>query len=583
MSFPIQMSGLASSDDEGESRIAAVGLSREARQKGQVNSVPFPSTDSSIASHSSTMGNTASQDVGPSSREKPEELGSSTGEAVGIASSASAAFGNNRLATGFHTAPPPAASHKSQSSPSEGDGPFDPETTSGESRDDAIEISDDEQEESDDGGMVINIDRTQHHSFSDDMDLDDDGKEEEQEGEEGEEDEEEEEEKEEETFTQSERDEGDEGDTESETSTRETTQPLSSTGRDTHDQLQGDLESFFSTVSGKLPTHSTAADARVQSGPCLADLSPDKLELQLKYAFFHVNHEDIDLNQPAVCLSCLQSGHTESNCPEVTCIHCSAQHSSRLCPLLQRCSTCRDRGHTAKSCPTGLKVTTIPCDICGTSGHLEQACPQRFLPSYGPSDSGPTKLWISCCICASTSHLVGDCPRVNKGAATRWSLKLLAPEQIVNLTLEPSTKQREKETANRGLRPEGLKIKGRAAPCRSARIASAKQQFDTSDSDEQFLKPRIESRGNANRGSLTFATRLPKDPFPPPSTMPKKVVLTRFLAAINQQRQAAGNSQLELVYDNRANASFIDHADPQNSRLISGNQRQIEVIHNWWR
>ncbi|EXJ74404.1 uncharacterized protein A1O5_02700 [Cladophialophora psammophila CBS 110553] len=491
------------------------------------------------------MGNAASQDVGPSNREKPEELGSSTGDTVGIASSPSAGFGNNRLATGFRTAPPPAASHESQSGPSEGDGPFDPEITSGESRDDAIEISDDEQEQSDDGGMVINIDRPQHHSFSDDMDLDYDGKEEEQESEEDEE-------EEKERFTQSERDEGDEGDIESETSTRETTQPLSSTGRDAHDQLQGDLEKFFSTVSGELLTHPTAADARVQSSPCLADLSPDKLELQLKYAFFHVSRKDVDLNQPAVCLSCLQSGHTEPNCPEVTCIHCSAQHSSRLCPLLQRCSTCRDRGHTAKSCSTGLKVTTIPCDICGTSSHLEQACPQRFFPSYGISDSGPAKLWISCCICASTSHLVGDCPRVNKGAATRWSLKSLAPKQIVNLTLEPSTRQREKETVNRGLRPEGLKIKGRAAPRRSARVASAKQQFDTSDSDEQFLKPRIESRGNANRGNLTFATRPPKDPLPPPSTMPKKVVLTQFLAAINRQRQAAGNSQLELVYDNRA-------------------------------
>ncbi|OAL25372.1 hypothetical protein AYO22_05249 [Fonsecaea multimorphosa] len=539
------MARLATSDDESESRTAALGVKREARQKGQVNSAPFLSTDSSISSQSSLMGNAASQQAAPVAgtpdQERLEDTAPLTGDAVGTMTSTSTGFGNNRLATGFRAAPLPPAPDEPQPGISESDGQLDPAIPSGDSMDDAIEISDNEQDESDDGGMVINIDRTQHHSFSDDMVLDYDEMEtkdgEEEEEEEGEEDDEGEEEGE--TYS--------EGDTESQSSTREERQPLSSAEWDAHDQLQGDLERFSRTVSGQLPTHPTATPAQVQSGPYLADLSPEELELQLKYAFFHVSRRDIDLNQPAVCLSCLQAGHAERDCPELTCIHCSASHSSRFCPLLQRCSKCRERGHAAESCPTGLKVTTGSCDICGTPGHVEPTCPQRFLPSFGTPHIGPTKLWISCCICASKSHLVGDCPRANQAAAARWSLKSYAPEQIINLSLEPGTKQREKETANHGLRPAGLKIRGRAA-LHSARSPSGRQQIDNSDSDEQFLKPRVQDRGT-KRGNFTIATQTSNGSVLP-SAKPKKVVLTDFLNAVNNQRQA-GRGRFELVYGDR--------------------------------
>ncbi|KIW22804.1 uncharacterized protein PV07_11066 [Cladophialophora immunda] len=569
------MARLTSSDDESESRTAAVGLKSEARQKGQVNSATSPTIDSSISPQSPTMGNTPSQTTaGVPSQGGPEDVTSSTSDAAGIMASAPAGLGNNRLATGFRTAPPrPAASDESQPGICERDGPLNPSILSGDSVDDAIEISDNEQEESDDGGMVINIDRTQHHHFSDDMILDHD----EREGGDTEEEEQDEEEEEEEGETHSEA----EGDTESEASTTETTQPLSSTERDAHDQLQGDLERFSGTVTRELPTHSTAADAPIRSGPLLVDLSPDELELQLKYAFFHVSLKNIDLSQPAVCLSCLQSGHAERDCPEMTCIHCSASHSSRLCPQLQRCSKCRDRGHSAESCPAGLKVTTIPCDICGTSNHVEQACPQRFLPSYGTSDTGPTKLWISCCICASKSHLVGDCPRANQAAAARWSLRSFAPDQITNLSLASGMKQREREVANRGLRPEGLKIRGRAA-LHSARSPSGRQPVDSSDSDEQFLGPRVRTRSMAKRGSLTFATQPPTERSST-TQMPKKAVLLAFLKAINQQRKSSGKGRIDLMYAKNGYISFVDNSDGQNSRVITGNAKQIEVIQKWSR
>ncbi|OAP63866.1 hypothetical protein AYL99_03093 [Fonsecaea erecta] len=458
---------------------------------------------------------------------------------------ASGGFGNNRLATGFRTAALPAAPDESQPIISKSDNSLKPTLSSGDSIDDAIEISDDEQE-SDDGGMVINIDTVQNHQLSDDMVLDDDQmdveKTEKEEEEVEEEDEDSDDEEEGETHSHSEED------TEPQSSTRETTLPLSSTERDAHDQLQGDIERFSRTVMGGLPSHSVASNVRVQPGPRLADLSPEELELQLKYAFFHVSRSKIDLNQPAVCLSCLQSGHAERDCPELTCVHCSASHSSRLCPLLQRCSKCRDRGHTAESCPTGLKITTIPCDICGTFNHTEQTCPQRFLPSYGMSDVGPTKHWISCCVCASKSHLVGDCPNANQVAAARWSLKSFPSEQVINLSLESNSKQREIESANRGLRPEGLKIRGRAG-LHSARGPSGRPEVDTSDSDEQFLKPRVQGPRNAKRGNLTFTTQMSKESMTA-GAIPKKSVLTEFLKAINQQRQA-GRGRFEVVYANK--------------------------------
>ncbi|KAH0842183.1 hypothetical protein AYO21_00191 [Fonsecaea monophora] len=538
--FPTQMVQFTSSDDddnESESRTATVGLMRDARQKGQVHSVPVPSTDSSLSSQSPTMGNAASQTVAPAAtnQDGPPNLASPTdnvaaGTTTTTTSSLPTGFGNNRLATGFRAAPHPAASDASQPSTSDRDGTLNASIPLGDSMDDAIEISD-EQDESD-GGMVINVEPTQYHRFSGDMMLDDhdvgDAEMGEEEG--GDEDEEEEGE----THSQADRD------TESQASTRETTQPPSSTERDAHDQLQGDLERFSSTV-----THPKAVDGRVQACPNLADLSPDELELQLKYAFFHVSRDKVDLNQPAVCLSCLQTGHAERNCPEVTCIHCSAGHSSRLCPLFQRCTNCRDRGHIADSCPTDLRVTTIPCDICGTSNHTEKSCPQRFLP-YGLADSGPTRLWVSCCVCASKNHLVGDCPRANKAMAARWSLRSFAPGQITNLSLASGMQQREKEVANRGLRPEGLKIRGRAA-LHSAGSRSGTRQLDNSDSDERFLNPRAQRRGNAKRGNIKIATQSSREGSSP-TAMPKKSVLMNFLRAINQPKPTSGKPQFELVY-----------------------------------
>ena len=552
----------SSDNDTSESRTAAVGLKGQARRTGQVHSAPSLSSESSRSSQSSTMGNAASQPAEHSSTVKLEQAENMAESAT--MDTTSPGFGQNRLATGFRKLPsregPPSAS--SGPLPNKNNPAPTPALSPGASMHDAIEISDDDQDDdgSDDGGMVINIDGPQNHGLSQDMDVDND----------------------EDGSTWSRED----GEIESHPSTRETTQPLSAGEEEAHDQLQGDLEDFLGSISGKPTNQSSTTTVPVSSVPRLADLNKHELELQLKYAFFGLDQNKIDLNRPAVCLTCLQGGHAERNCPEIKCEFCSAEHSSRLCPLLQRCSTCRDRGHMAESCPTGMRVTTVPCDICGGLSHVEQTCPQRFFPCDRKPGTQPLELWVSCCRCASTQHLVGDCPHVHQAAAARWSLKSFDPGQIINLTLEPATRRREQEAANRGLRPEGLKIRGRAS-LHSAGAPQFAQQDDADD--EQFLRARVDVPGNASRGSITVAAKkangmpstlpssLPKsDPAMPskkqktshapksnitvainkpkskasdvPLHLPKKEIMNQFIDVLNNGRRSANKSQLQLHY-----------------------------------
>ncbi|RMZ79478.1 hypothetical protein DV738_g3326, partial [Chaetothyriales sp. CBS 135597] len=160
----------------------------------------------------------------------------------------------------------------------------------------------------------------------------------------------------------------------------------------------------------------------------LADLSPDDLEDQLRYGLYHLQRHQIDLNRPVTCLACLREGHMADSCPETHCSVCgkSGSHSSRVCPE------------------------------SGTDKAAASSYSRSFFPPYQPDRSAQIQLWISCCICASKSHLAGDCPDVDKSAAVeRWSLKALDPSQIVNLSLQTGTREREREAESRGMRPPG--------------------------------------------------------------------------------------------------------------------------------
>jgi hypothetical protein len=235
--------------------------------------------------------------------------------------------------------------------------------------------------------------------------------------------------------------------------------PISSTEiheDDAHEQLQG------SPSSKSTSTPITGAGPPPQR---LGDLSSDEFEKQVKYTLFHLNRDQIDLNRPAICTTCLQEGHQEASCPESNCVHCGIrdEHPSRLCPEYSRCLKCRERGHDVDTCISKLKNLTVLCDHCGSDTHLEDTCPSRFFPVPSQGTATKLRLWISCCICASKTHLVGDCPeRRTSSQATAWSLRSLNPMQISNLSLESGTQKIERDVEIRGERQEGLVIKGRA-------------------------------------------------------------------------------------------------------------------------
>ena len=227
-----------------------------------------------------------------------------------------------------------------------------------------------------------------------------------------------------------------------------------------HEQLQGDLEHSLSLTSVTTPM--TVPGVPPQR---LGDLSADEFENQVRYTLFHLKRDQIDPNRPAICTTCLQGGHQETSCPESNCLHCGVkdEHPSRLCPKYRRCLKCRERGHDVDTCISKLKNNTVPCDHCGSEEHLEDSCPLRFFPSQSKASATELKLWISCCICASKTHLVGDCPeRHPSSQAATWSLRSLNPMQISNLGLESGTRKMERSLEIRGVRQDGLTVKGRA-------------------------------------------------------------------------------------------------------------------------
>lgn len=490
-------------DEDSESRTSAIGVKRSSgrrqrrgrgQSQGQVNSSSRAESESCIQLHSSsTMGNNLSLPA-EGSESQP---GTDASFAPSNPTPAPSGLGNNRLATGFPK-PRTVLAHDTERASSH-NSPSDLQPSPGDSNDNAIEISDDEHEEgeieeeevdneesSDEGGMVINIDSPTSDGLPQVMDVDHDPK-------------------------------AVEGTSASRAGTRETTHSLSSSGRAAHLQLQGDLQRTANRVPDTPPSLSHLDNFTAQAGLRLGDLSTADLERQLKYAFFDIERGNVDLNRAAVCLCCLRDGHIEQNCPEKTCMNCSGSagsHSSRRCPLIQRCTKCHERGHDDSFCVANWKASNAACELCGAFGHLEDACTRRFFVSDVKVVGGPVRLWISCCVCGSKAHLVGDCPDADKALAARWSLKPFAPEQITNLSLEANTKRLETQAANRGLRPEGLQVRGRAG-IHNAGVSLSTSASDDED-DPQFLRPQVRNAGTSNRGNFTF--RHPRR-FPSPIQM----------------------------------------------------------------
>ncbi|KIW20418.1 hypothetical protein PV08_00993 [Exophiala spinifera] len=396
-------------------------------------------------------------------------------------------FGNNRLATGFKAPSTlvPEPNHESLTAVSRAS------LSPGGSIDDAIELSSDDAS-SEDGGMVINIDDTSSVDRPSETNLD--GNKDKMSG------------VKKDTATSDSKDE-------------DISAPQDTIDRDVEMQLHTENQRHIdASLNGAHDSASTKADTVLR----LRDLSEDRIAAQLKYAFFDTSREDVNLDLPVICLTCLTPGHTEQTCPEHVCTHCSAtdKHPSRLCPKVSRCSRCREQGHDAESC-TGMKITTVPCDLCGGLNHTESSCSRRFFSSGAVGEAKAVSLWISCCKCASKMHLVGDCPDANKTTTIRWSLKPFASAQITNLSLESHTKQMEHEAMNRGMRPEGLKIKGRAG-IHTAGVPDIGPQPEQ-DSDQPFFGPRVRNQPKAE-----FTFRHPHHPPDPPPSQPQNAHFDRY-------------------------------------------------------
>jgi protein AIR1/2 len=198
----------------------------------------------------------------------------------------------------------------------------------------------------------------------------------------------------------------------------------------------------------------------------LADLNPDDLEKQIKYTLFHLPRDQIDLSRPVICLACLNEGHTDQYCLGLLCSSCGGQtkHSSRLCPRQRRCSRCGQRGHDVGACQSKLRNENLdPCEFCAGTDHVEASCTQRFFPARSELPGRELRLWISCAQCGSKEHLAGDCPAFGSASAHAWSLRAYSHDKIINLSLQTGAQAREKEALNKGVRPEGLQIRGRGA------------------------------------------------------------------------------------------------------------------------
>jgi protein AIR1/2 len=273
-----------------------------------------------------------------------------------------------------------------------------------------------------------------------------------------------------------------------------------------------------SPVRSKLTSPMVQVDAH-RGARILADLNPEDLENQIKYTLFHLPRHQIDLSRPVICLACLSEGHVDQYCTGVLCSDCGSQtkHSSRLCPSCARCPKCGDRGHSVDACTSKLKnINLEPCEFCGGADHVEASCTQRFFPARTERPAGELQLWMSCAQCGSKNHLAGDCPAFARKAAHAWSLRTYDRDKIVNLSLHTGAQAREKEAQNKGLRPEGMQIKGRGTPSnnkypkRGEPAKSAGLQFEDDDDfttriahnrPRRHSPPRNHNRtGNGDRG-----------------------------------------------------------------------------------
>lgn len=182
------------------------------------------------------------------------------------------------------------------------------------------------------------------------------------------------------------------------------------------DQAQQHLELEAEKEEGEV--ESGSGDANEIDMEIVQDGSESPIaqaELDQRHRYFPELSDDTKF-----CLSCAQSGHTTTRCPEAICKYCQGDHFKYECPTRQRCGKCKQLGHTKGSCPEKLAVAqgevVMECAICGLHDHTEANCSELW-ETYRPQPGHVQKvrsLPTFCYCCGSDNHLGGDC-----GLATR--------------------------------------------------------------------------------------------------------------------------------------------------------------------
>ncbi|KAL4943683.1 hypothetical protein BDV06DRAFT_132073 [Aspergillus oleicola] len=247
----------------------------------------------------------------------------------------------------------------------------------------------------------------------------------------------------------------------------------------------------------------------------LADLDREDLEIQAKIVFYNRDINDLNLQQPIMCMECLREGHHTEICPMKECVHCGAwnTHQSTLCPKWRRCQRCRERGHDSKQCSSALKssASEVPCDFCGSNSHLELDCDFLWKLPRQDTTAAPVLVSISCAHCTSNRHLIGDCPSLARPfLSSNFTVRGIDPNLITNINNFV-------EARRPGPPPPsgGLKIRGRAE--------NTYHRFSSPESDDMMPRGGNAKRGgpnrNANRGNINIRIGGGKNNGPPPPSV----------------------------------------------------------------
>ena len=266
-----------------------------------------------------------------------------------------------------------------------------------------------------------------------------------------------------------------------------------------------------------------------QGPKILADLTPEQLELQVRYFYVSRDPKTIPETDPVHCTICTKPGHMDKHCPSRVCVNCKTwdSHFVDLCPERARCSRCRG-AHKLADCTLKLKPINLVliCDLCNEEGHDEDDCELRWRTSgrIWEKPLPPLSVARHCYECGISGHLGNDCPSRRPGkpmGSSMWSERGL-PQPMPSLSAVPGVsipgpkKQPNKPNIpkgpsggppqNRG--QTGMKIKGLASstqynppprPNKRPRSPSPDSPIHLSDSDSVNDTQRFLSNNRAQQ------------------------------------------------------------------------------------